>query len=345
MDCLCDTCRMSEQAEIELLAEQSGFSGVAVAEQNDERLVELASGLAHRAYEIPVSLNTRFGCASATKGFTALTAASLIESEKLAFDTPLSTVGGIALSTADPTVTIEQLMGHTSGVGDHLDEETLGDIDDHVLAGMSAHQFERPHHYVPLLNRYEQVSPPGTTFVYNNGGYVMLSLAVERAAGRPFTQLVQERVFDPAGMTAGGFPRSDDLPGDAAIGYLENGRSNVFHLPVIGSGDGGAYVTVGDVLSFWKALFAGDIVSSAMVGTMTAPRQTLPDGSRHYGLGFWIAQDRETVMLAGMDAGVSFQSAFHPASGMSFAVLSNTSSGVWPLAARLMTMLQERIRL
>lgn len=322
------------QTDLEQLAEQTGFSGVAVVGDGRDRVATVTAGLANRAHNIPIAVGTRFGCASATKGFTALAVASLIDEGKLTLDTPLGSLVGAAL-TVDPGVTIEHLLGHTSGVGDYLDEEQLGDIDDHVLAGVSAHRFERPHHYLPLLNQYPQVSPPGTRFAYNNSGYIMLSLAIERAGGHQFQQAVTERVLTPAGMTASGFLRSDDLPGDAATGYLENGRTNVFHLPVIGGGDGGAYTTADDMDSFWTALFDERIVSGDLVNAMTAARSTGSGDLSHYGLGFWVGQDKQTVMLEGMDAGVSFRSAHHRPSGRGFTVLSNTSSGVWPLVAHL----------
>jgi hypothetical protein len=55
------------------------------------------------------------------------------------------------------------------------------------------------------------------------------------------------------------FLRSDELPGRAALGYLavDGLRTNVFHLPVRGSGDGGVYSTAADIRSMWTALFAG----------------------------------------------------------------------------------------
>ena len=56
------------------------------------------------------------------------------------------------------------------------------------------------------------------------------------------------------------FLRSDDLPGRAALGYVTMGgrwRTNVFHLPVVGNGDGGLYTTTADMHRFWTALFAG----------------------------------------------------------------------------------------
>ena len=99
----------------------------------------------------------------------------------------------------DEAVTIEHLLGHTSGVGDYLDEDQLGDIDDYVM-GLPVHRLAAPIDYLPLLDGHPQRTPPGSQFAYNNGAYVMLSIAVEIAGGRTYSDLVQERVLDPAAM-------------------------------------------------------------------------------------------------------------------------------------------------
>src|ERR687896_644539 len=91
----------------------------------------------------------------------------------------------------------------------------------------------------------------------------------------PVHELARRRVCEPAGMRSTEFLRSDELPGRAAHGYLTIdgvSRSNVFHLPVRGSGDGGIYSTVADISSFWRALFAGRIVSPEWVAELTRPR-------------------------------------------------------------------------
>jgi CubicO group peptidase (beta-lactamase class C family) len=131
------------------------------------------------------------------------------------------------------------------------------------------------------------------------------------------------------------FLRSDELPGRAALGYLTIdgvSRSNVFHLPVRGSGDGGLYSTVADVSSFWRALFAGQIVSTDWVAELVRPRSDVPRGSRRYGLGFWLHESSDIVMLEGSDAGVSFWSAHDPGRRRTHTVISNTSDGAWPIA-------------
>lgn len=325
---------MTLQSDLETLAGDKDFSGVVAVSRNGQRIVELARGYADRANGRRNTLDTRFGIASANKGMTALTVASVIESGELRFDTTLRSLLPDALPLVDPAVTIEQLMGHTSGVGDYLDEEALGDVDDYVM-GLPVHRLAAPADFLPLLDGHPQRTPPGSQFAYNNGGYVMLSIAVEVATGRSFYDLVQERVLDPAGMVDTAFERSDRLPGGAAIGYLADGRSNVLHLPVRGAGDGGAYSTLRDHERLWKALFAGRILPVPVVERLIEPRSQTPDARHRYGLGFWLRPDRETVMLEGSDAGVSCRTVHDRPSGLTYTVISNSSGGAWPLVRYL----------
>lgn len=306
------------------------FSGVVVVDDGGRRVIELASGLAARADERAMRVDTRLASASVTKGFTALTVMSMVAEGRFALDTTLRSIVGDDLARVHPDVTIEHLLGHTSGVGDYLDEDVPGDIDDHAV-GVSVHELTGPEAYVPLLDEFPQADPPGERFKYNNGAYVMLALAIERSADGSYHDEVRRRVFEPAGMTATDFLRSDRLPADTALGYLGDGRTNVFHLPVIGTGDGGAYVTAPDMIRFWRALFDGAIVERSVVDEMVTPRRAGP-GRDHYGLGFWVAPDGSAAFLVGMDAGVSIRTGTYPATGRSFCVVANDSSGAWPIA-------------
>ena len=287
---------MTLQDDLAALAEEHDFSGVVAVSRDGARLAELARGDADRANARPITMATPMATASATKGLTALTIVSLIDSGHLRADTTLRSLLPDALPTVDPAVTIEHLLGHTSGVGDYLDEDTLGDTDDYVMT-VPVHRLAEPADYLAVVDGFPQRSAPGTTFAYNNGAYVMLAIAAEMATGRAYHDLVQERVLDPAGMAATAFYRSDRLPPGAAIGYLADGRSNVLHIPVRGVGDGGAYTTVADLDAFWDALFAGRIVPMPLVEWMVTPRNDDPSERRRYGLGFWLRADRATVML------------------------------------------------
>jgi CubicO group peptidase (beta-lactamase class C family) len=109
----------------------------------------------------------------------------------------------------------------------------------------------------------------------------------------------------------------------------------VFNLPVRGAGDGGAYSTAADMERLWTAMFAGRVVSKETIEMLVSTRSDAPVQRLRYGLGFWLSLDGATVILEGMDAGVSFRSAYHRPSANSYTVISNTSEGAWPIARHL----------
>jgi CubicO group peptidase (beta-lactamase class C family) len=138
-------------------------------------------------------------------------------------------------------------------------------------------------------------------------------------------------------MADSAFLRSDELPGRAALGYVDVGgvsRSNVLHLPVRGNGDGGIYSTVADIRRLWTAFFDGKIVPGEWVAEMVRPRSVVSEKER-YGLGFWLAGSGDAVRLEGYDAGVSFRSWHHPTPRLTHTVISNTSDGAWPVTRTL----------
>jgi CubicO group peptidase (beta-lactamase class C family) len=159
----------------------------------------------------------------------------------------------------------------------------------------------------------------------------------ERSSGTPFHELVEQRVCGPTGMRDTKFLRSDELPGRAAVGYLtEDGpRTNIFHLPVRGSGDGGIYSTAADVSSLWTAMFAGRIVSMDRIAEMAHPHSDVPSESARYGLGFWLHESRDVVELHGYDADVFFRSVHDPVERLTYTVMAKTSEGAWPLMEHL----------
>ena len=330
------------EKSLDEIASETTFSGVLRVDRGGSIEVERSYGLANRAHGIPNTADTRFGIASGTKGLTALTIVSLIEDGTLQSATTARSLLQDDLPLIDDGVTVEHLLAHRSGIGDYLDEETGFSPTAYVLS-VPAHELADTEDYLRVLEGHPTKFPPGHRFSYSNGGYVVLALIAERASGTPFRDLVARRVCEPAGMTDTAFLRSDELPGSAAIGYLDNEglRTNVFHLPVRGSGDGGIYTTARDVASLWTAFFRGRIVSTAWVEEMVRPRSDVPSESRRYGLGFWLHASRDdVVMLEGADAGVSFSSMHHRTTDLTYSVLSNTSRGAWPVARVLNEQLQ-----
>jgi CubicO group peptidase (beta-lactamase class C family) len=305
------------------------FTGAVSVSRGTSVEFEQAYGLADRAHRIPATTGTRFAVASATKGFTALAVVGLIADGKLDLATPARSVLADDLPLIAGDVTVEHLLTHRSGIGDYVDEDA-----EEAPLKVPVQTLETTADYLPALDGFPTKFTAGSRFSYCNSGFVVLALIAERVSGRPFHDLVGGRVFAPAGMSATGFLRSDDLPGDAAIGYLGNGRTNVFHLPVRGNGDGGAYTTLADVRAFWTALYAGRIVPDEWSARMTTP-QTDTGKAFRYGLGFWLYPDGRTVFLEGCDHGVSFRSAHDPDRKLTVTVVSTTTDGAWPVFAAL----------
>jgi CubicO group peptidase (beta-lactamase class C family) len=313
------------------VAEETGFSGVIRIDRGGEVELEAAYGLANRAHAIPNTVDTRFAIASGTKGFTAVTVMSLVEEGVLALSTTARSLLGDDLPLIRDDVTVEHLLSHTSGIGDYFDEDVETDPIAYVMP-VPVHELATTEQYLAVLDGHKTKFAPGQDFSYSNGGYVLLALISERASGKPFHDLARERVCKAAGMSDTEFLRSDELPARTATGYLEEAglKTNVFHLPVRGSGDGGIYATAADVSSFWRAFFAGDLVSPSSVAEMVRPH------SPEYGLGFWLDRARGHVRLEGSDAGVSFYSVCEPEEMNVFSVISNSTEGTWPIARFLL---------
>jgi CubicO group peptidase (beta-lactamase class C family) len=327
--------------ELDRLARDTGFSGVVRVDDGEQMVVAKGYGMARRDLGIANTTDTQFGIASGVKGLTALTIVSLIEDGTVSLSTTARSVLGDDLPLIDDDVTIEHLLAHRSGIGDYLDEDAGHDIDDYLMP-VSVHLLADTEQYVAALDGHPTKFAPGEQFAYCNGGFVVLALIAERTSGVGFHDLVRQRVCEPAGMVDTAFLRSDELPGRAALGYLtmeDVSRTNLLHLPVSGNGDGGIYSTADDVRRLWTALFAGRIVSADAVAMMVRPRSDVPANSARYGLGFWLHETSDVVMLEGYDAGVSFRSAHDPVTQVTYTVIANTSEGAWPLVKFLHDLL------
>lgn len=319
-------------AALDERARADAMSGVLSLDVDGDIVFAEAYGLADRAHGVANTVDTRFGMASASKAFTALAVMSLIEDGILRLDTPVREVLGPDLPSIDDGVTVEHLLSHTSGIGDYLDEEADWDVDDYILT-VPVHELATTEAFVGAVDGHAQKSVPGERFTYNNGGYIVLAIVAERASGIPFHDLVGERVFSPAGLDATGYLRLDELPGDAALGYVYDDpsslRTNVLHLPVRGNGDGGAFTTAGDLSRLWRALADGRVLPTTTVTEMWRPRHDSESEGLRYGLGFWLDREGPGILLEGYDAGVSIRTRFDPVTRATVTVVSNTSEGAW----------------
>lgn len=320
--------------------EEMDFSGVVLLKKEENW--SAAKGFADRSNERPNSLSTRFGIASGCKIFTAVAICQLVEEDLLDLNDRLSDL--LPESFPDFPVTIHQLLTHTSGIPDYFDEEAEGGFEA-IWAEYPMYLMQSPADFVPLFQDKPMMFEPGIRFHYNNAGFIALGLVVEKITGRSFTEVVEEKIFNRAGMENSGYFRLDQLPAETANGYIDEGdqwRTNQYAIPIKGGPDGGAFVTATDMSVFWERLMDGTLVSDEMIKTML---QRHVAGTNHdYGLGVWIRRDEEKPLkyfVTGYDPGVSFHSAYYPQSGASLSVLSNKSSG----AFEAMELIEEKMEL
>jgi CubicO group peptidase (beta-lactamase class C family) len=155
-------------------------------------------------------------------------------------------------------------------------------------------------------------------------------------------------VLEPAEMTASGYFYTDRLPSRTALGYIplhadsSSWRTNIFAVPYIGGGDGGAYVTAPDWARFWSALRGGKLLGSAMLAEMLRPQvATNPRPGRHYGLGVWLltAPLQLAARAVGSDPGVDMVSDCFLDTGLTLTVLSNESDGATQMYTALYNIL------
>ena len=325
-----------DEAAITAAFAKESFTGVVTVDVGDERRYERLGGFAHRALGVPHTSSTRIAIASGSKTFTALAVLRLVEEGVLTLDTRVRSILGTDLPLIDDEVTVEQLLTHTSGIGDYLDEEADWDPEDYVLP-VPVHTLADTEAFVPVVDGYPQSFPPGDHFTYCNGGYIVLAVIAERASGREFHDLVEEEVCARAGLAKTSFLRSDELRGDAALGYLfeEGDRTNVLHLPIRGNGDGGIYSTADDLHAFWRALTAGRIVTEETFAAMSRPRFDVPAEKMRYGMGLFLGRTGPQLIMEGYDAGVSFRSTHNPETTTTVSVLGNSSEGAWPVVVAL----------
>jgi CubicO group peptidase (beta-lactamase class C family) len=324
------------QRQIDDEAAATGFSGVVRVDRGGATLVDAAYGLADRAHGIPMTTATQVGMASGSKTFTAVVVLRLVEDGLLQLSTRARELLGPDLPLIADDVTVEHLLSHRSGIGDYLDEDVL-DPDAYPMP-ISVHRLARTEDFLPILDGFATKFAAGTQFSYCNGGYVVLALLAERASGRTYHDLVREEVCVPAGMADTGFLRSDALPGSAALGYVEvdgESRTNVFHLPVLATGDGGAYTTTGDIARFWTALLAGRILRPGTLADMRTSRNPADEDGDAHGLGCRVREGSGLITMIGGDAGVSFWSRHDPRNGTTATVIGTTGDGAWPLAERI----------
>lgn len=284
MSCVGDVMERVD-ARLREWADERGFSGVVLVTRGGVTEFECCYGMANRSDAVPVRPGTRFGLASVTKMFTAVAVADLVRRRKLTFDTLVVDIlpPQRRPSTLLSEVTVHHLLTHTSGIADYYEENEKCDYAE-LWETRPSYRVLRPADFLPMFADLPPYRGPGGQFQYSNAGYIVLGLIIEELTQVPYTEVVADRVFEPAGMAASGFFALDEARPNVAVGYLpprEPGapwRSNIYSIPPVGASDGGAFSTVADLDRFLHSYHDGTLLGAALRDVMLTPQCTVAEG-------------------------------------------------------------------
>jgi CubicO group peptidase (beta-lactamase class C family) len=334
----------SVEALLHELEAADRFSGAVGVEHDEQVLLLGAFGYASRTWKIPTTVETRFDTASITKLFTAVAALQLVERGAFALDTSVTEYLGLESTGISAAVTPYHLLTHTSGIGDDADEEA-GERYEDLFVDRPNYSVIETADYLPQFLGKPANFLPGEGCRYCNVGYVLLGLMIERATGSTYRSYVSEHIFAAAGMNRSGFFRMDVVDPDVAEGVEaiedEDGcivgwRRNIYSYPPVGGPDGGAHVTVGDLLRFHRAVTEGRLLGPALTGELLSPKarhRARGSGSHLMGFGFEFETDADDVVQSywkeGVNVGVSGILRHYPLLDITVAVLAVGENAAW----------------
>jgi CubicO group peptidase (beta-lactamase class C family) len=286
-------------------------------------------GFADLKTSAPVTPKHRFRIGTASTVLTSAAAGLLLEDGRLKLNQEIHTYVS-AFPRKQWPITLLQLMGHTAGISpDGGDEGPL----------FTKH-CEQPAQALPYFARNALLFEPGTEYRPSSYGWILVSAAIEAAAGQPFLTFLRERVFNPLEMhdtVADAAPTEpdDDFPltnlvreklfdprttradsaaprknpvQDRVTSYFPRFAADPkygLHLmrPLDYSCYAGASVflsTPSDLVRFGMAVNSGKLLRHATVQTLQTSQRLVTGKETGYGLGWEL----ETVAFAGQRARV-----------------------------------------
>lgn len=317
---------LDEQADAVLAEHFSGEgpgAAVAVIEHGTVR-ASTAIGYADIEREILIDDRTLFDLASVSKHFTAAAALVLASDGALDVRRPVTDyVPDFAVESPSRPVQVLDLIHHLSGISDYTaDDWGLSDAE---FAKLSTET------HLEWLNEQDPTEAPGTVYRYNNSGYVLLSLVVERVSGQTFADFAKARLFQPAGMRTAQVMDSHRLrfPRQAQ-GYKsdENGEYTLSTSPSSVTGDGNVYASLSDMVAWMRALDGNRVLDAAQKrtawtnGRLDSGRPQTDEEGNGYGYG-WVIESGGRVSHSGSWMGTATYVLRDQTSGVNVVVLSN----------------------
>ncbi|WP_032380897.1 serine hydrolase domain-containing protein [Rhodococcoides fascians] len=267
------------QAALDALVDAGSVAAVAQV-RDGENSWSGAAGLVERNGTEAASADDPVRIASVTKAMVAAVVLQLVDEGKLELD---QQVDELLPGLLPRPVTVRQLLDHTSGIPDYLVgfdsvEQIAARSDDSVTDDELISQALA----MPWPN------DPGSTFAYSNTNYVLLGRIAADLDGKSIGQSLQDRIFDPLEMADTTYPTDAAIADNALHGYvMENGTyTDVTDYDASIWSSGAAVVsTVGDMNTFFRALFDGTLIPQDLIDEMQV---VSPSG---YGLGLLLGGD------------------------------------------------------
>ncbi|MGA5304705.1 serine hydrolase domain-containing protein [Nucisporomicrobium flavum] len=252
-----------------------------------------AAGVGDLRTGAKVPLNGRVRIGSASKMFAAVVVLQLVEEGKVRLDASVESYlpGLVSGKGVDATkITVRQLLQHTSGLPDYTD--AMFPTRDAILPYQ--HVYLAPRDLVDLANAMPDGVPAGEHWSYSNTNYVLAGLIAQRVTGRPFNELVTDRVIRRIGLRDTYVPEAGDqeIRGRHPHGYQRDGATDELldftrMDPGWGWAAGQLISTPGDLNTFVRALLQGRLLEPAQLAEMRTTVPVGPGADQSYGLGLF----------------------------------------------------------
>ncbi len=280
-------------------------------------------GMANLSHGVPWARGTISNIGSVTKQFTAMGVLTLQAQGKMSLDDDIRTHIPELRDFGTP-ITIRNLLNHTGGYREVYNLLPIGGYQ-----GEDAFARERA---IAIVQRQPELqSPPNTEWNYNNTGYILISLAIERASGQSFADYMRENVFEPLGMvdTRVKMVQGELIPGSAQ-GYTPEagGGYRTTRDLAASAGAGGVYTTVND-LTRWMLNYRDATVGGPEAIEAITTTAVLESGdSTGYGLGLGLGEQGGRTLYTHTGGDVSHRAylSYYPELESGVIVMSNNAA-------------------